>query len=75
MKTKPRIFVSVPDDRHLDNRRLQLKRAIISFVAGRGFEMDGFEPEQYGAGWQRTWMSGHSNELTGASGVAMAFWY
>jgi predicted nucleotide-binding protein len=50
MKTKPRIFVSVPDDRHLDDRRRALKRAIIRFIAGQQFDVIGFEPEQFGAG-------------------------
>jgi hypothetical protein len=50
MKTKPRIFVSVPDDRHLDNRRKALKRAIIRFVVKQGFDVVGFEQEQFGAG-------------------------
>src|SRR6185295_2622634 len=47
MKTKPRIFVSVPDDRHLDDRRKALKRAITKFV-GKNFDVDGFEREQFG---------------------------
>lgn len=50
MKTKPRIFVSVPDDRHLDGRRKRLKKAIIRFIAGQDYRMVGFEPEQFGAG-------------------------
>jgi predicted nucleotide-binding protein len=50
MKTKPRIFVSVPDNRHLDARRQALKRAIIRFVAKQGFDVVGFEQEQFGAG-------------------------
>jgi len=50
MKTKPRIFVSVPDDRHLDDRRKALKRAIIRFIAEQEFDVVGFEPEQFGAG-------------------------
>jgi len=50
MKTKPRIFVSVPDDRHLDERRKRLKKAIISFIADQDYNMVGFEPEQFGAG-------------------------
>jgi hypothetical protein len=49
MRTKPRIFVSVPDDRHLDDRRKALKRAVIRFIAGQGFDVVGFEPEQFGA--------------------------
>jgi hypothetical protein len=49
MKTKPRIFVSVPDDRHLDTRRRSLKKTIIKFIAKQGFDVTGFEPEQYGA--------------------------
>jgi predicted nucleotide-binding protein len=49
MKTKLRIFVSVPDDRNLDDRRKTLKRAIIRFVAKQGFEVVGFEQEQFGA--------------------------
>ena len=47
---KPRIFVSVPDDRHLDENRRRVKRAIISAIADRGFDVVGFEQEQYGAG-------------------------
>ena len=50
MKTLPRLFVSVPDDRYLDARRQGLKMAIIGAVAAHGFEMVGFEPEQFGAG-------------------------
>lgn len=50
MKTKPRIFVSVPDDRHLNARRRGLKQAIIGAVAKQGFAVDGFEREQFGAG-------------------------
>jgi hypothetical protein len=50
MKTKPRIFVSVPDDRHLDDRRKALKRAILSFIAEQDFTITGFEQEQFGAG-------------------------
>jgi hypothetical protein len=58
LKTKPRIFVSVPDDRHLDERRIGLKRAIISFIAGQDYKVVGFESEQFGAGRpanQDTW--------------------
>jgi len=47
MKTKPRIFISVPDDRHLDKRRKSLKRTIIRFMKTQGFEVIGFEPEQF----------------------------
>jgi hypothetical protein len=50
MISKPRVFVSVPDDRHLDDRRKGLKRAIIGFIAGQGFDLVGFEPERWGAG-------------------------
>ena len=50
MKTKPRLFVSVPDDRHLDDRRQILKRTIVQFIASHGFEPVGFEPEQFGTG-------------------------
>jgi hypothetical protein len=50
MKTKPRVFVSVPDDRHLDDRRKALKRAIIGFITLQGFDVVGFESEQFGAG-------------------------
>lgn len=50
MKTPPRLFVSVPDDRYLDGRRLGLKQAILGAVEARGFETVGFEPEQFGAG-------------------------
>jgi|SRR5215467_15427413 len=49
MKTKPRIFVSVPDDRHLDDRRKGLKKAILNFIKKAGYQVDGFEPEQFGA--------------------------
>src|SRR5207253_2158440 len=45
MKTKPRIFVSVPDDRHLDDRRKALKRAIIRFIAEQQFDVVGLAPE------------------------------
>ena len=55
MKTKPRIFVSVPDDRHLDERRQALKRAILSFVAEQDFSITGFEQEQFGAGLPPTY--------------------
>ena len=48
MKTKPRIFVSVPDDRHLDSRRKALKRAITGFIAKQDFDVVGFEQEQFG---------------------------
>ncbi len=50
MKIQPRIFVSVPDDRHLDARRKALKRTIIRFIARQGFEVLGFHPEQFGVG-------------------------
>lgn len=50
MKAKPRVFVSVPDDRHLDDRRKALKRAIVSFITRQGFDVVGFESEQFGAG-------------------------
>jgi predicted nucleotide-binding protein len=50
MKTTPRLFVSVPDDRHLDDRRRALKVAIIKSIADQGFEPVGFEPEQFGTG-------------------------
>jgi len=53
MKNKPRIFVSVPDDSHLDQRRQALKRAIIGFVAKQGLDVVGFEPEQWGAGLRK----------------------
>jgi hypothetical protein len=44
------VFVSVPDDRHLDVRRRALKRAIIRFVAKQKIEVVGFEPHQFGLG-------------------------
>jgi hypothetical protein len=47
---KPRVFVSVPDDRHLDVRRRALKRAIIRFIAKQQIEVVGFEPHQFGLG-------------------------
>jgi predicted nucleotide-binding protein len=47
---KPRIFVSVPDDRHLDTRRRRLKRAIVREIERLGFEVVGFEPEQFAPG-------------------------
>jgi hypothetical protein len=50
MPTKPRIFVSVPDDAHLNDRRRRVKRAIIGSLADRGFDVAGFETESYGAG-------------------------
>ncbi len=50
MKTAPRLFVSVPDDRYLDPRRLELKRAILGTISAQGFEIVGFEPEQFGTG-------------------------
>jgi hypothetical protein len=46
-KTRPRVFVSVPDDRHLDNRRKRLKRSIIAAIMSHGIEVTGFEPEQF----------------------------
>lgn len=48
MKTNPRIFVSVPDDKHLDARRRALKRAITRFIAKQNFKLVGFEQEQFG---------------------------
>jgi hypothetical protein len=65
-RTKPRIFVSVPDDRHLDLRRNGLKRAIISFVAKQGFELAGFETEQFGTGQTKNldiWTAEKANKL------------
>jgi hypothetical protein len=49
-KTRPRVFVSVPDDRHLDDRRKALKRAILKRIADNDIELVGFETEQFGAG-------------------------
>jgi hypothetical protein len=66
MKTKPRIFVSVPDDRHLDDRRKALKRAIISYIAQQNFAVEGFEQEQFGAGLplkRETWTVGGADSL------------
>jgi hypothetical protein len=50
LKTKPRAFISVPDNRHLDSRRKRLKESVIRFVASQDFEVVGFEPEQFGTG-------------------------
>jgi len=50
MKTVPKLFISVPDDRHLDARRQLLKQSIITAVAGHSFDVVGFEPEQFGTG-------------------------
>src|SRR5260370_38168770 len=50
MATKPRVFISVPDDRHLNGRRQELKRAVIRAITGEGFIPVGFEPEQFGTG-------------------------
>jgi len=50
MGTKRRVFISVPDDRHLDERRQQVKRAVISAVASQNLSPVGFEPEQFGTG-------------------------
>jgi hypothetical protein len=47
MSRKPRLFISVPDDRHLDDRRQRLKRSIIAFIAKQDFEPVGFESEQF----------------------------
>jgi hypothetical protein len=44
------VFVSVPDDRHLDVRRRALKRAIIRFIAKQQVEVVGFETHQFGLG-------------------------
>jgi CAP12/Pycsar effector protein, TIR domain len=66
MKTKPRIFVSVPDNRYLDDRRKALKRAIIRFIAEQEFDVVGFEPEQWGAGLPmnlETWTVEKANTL------------
>lgn len=66
MKTSPRIFVSVPDDLHLDDRRKALKRAIIGFVKKQGFNVVGFEPEQWGARLVKnlqTWEMAKANQL------------
>ncbi len=46
----PRIFISVPDDRHLDARRQRIKRAILRMIASQGLAVVGFEPEQFGTG-------------------------
>ena len=56
-KTKLRVFVSVPDDRHLDARRKALKRAIVRFIAKQDFDVVGFEPEQFGAGRRKNLQS------------------
>jgi hypothetical protein len=66
MKTKPRVFVSVPDDRHLDDRRKALKRAIISFITRQGFDVVGFESEQFGSGLSmnyESWTVERANRL------------
>jgi hypothetical protein len=66
MKTKPRIFVSVPDDRHLDEDRKALKRAIIGFIAKQGFRVEGFETEQFGLGLPKKlkfWTFDNANDL------------
>src|SRR4051812_29666704 len=47
MPRKPRLFISVPDDRHLDEGRRSLKQAIIGFIEKQGFETVGFESEQW----------------------------
>jgi hypothetical protein len=49
-KRKPRVFVSVPDNRHLVGKRKGLKESILRFIAKQGFEVAGFEPEQFGVG-------------------------
>ncbi|WP_157270261.1 TIR domain-containing protein [Azohydromonas aeria] len=48
MNKKAKLFISVPDDRHLDSRRQSLKRSIIAFIQDSGFEVIGFESEQWG---------------------------
>ena len=74
MKTKPRIFVSVPDDRHLDNRRKALKRAIIKFIAKQEFRnIVGFEPEQFGAGLHMNLEDWTVRRLTSLLGGAMVY--
>jgi hypothetical protein len=47
-RTRPRLFISVPDDRHLDDRRQKLKRSIVAFIEKQGFETVGFESAQWG---------------------------
>lgn len=46
----PRIFISVPDDRHLDDRRQRVKRSLLRVVASQGLDVVGFEAEQFGTG-------------------------
>ena len=46
----PRIFISVPDDRHLDDRRQRIKRSVLRVIASQGLSAVGFEPEQFGTG-------------------------
>lgn len=46
----PRIFISVPDDRHLDDRRQRIKRSVLRVIASQGLNAVGFEPEQFGTG-------------------------
>lgn len=48
MKTRPKIFISVPDDRHLDDARKVIKRKLAGFLLSKGLEPVGFEPEQFG---------------------------
>ncbi len=49
-----RIFISVPDDRHLDDRRQRIKRSILRAIAAQGLDVVGFEPEQFGTGAPRS---------------------
>ncbi|MGV3588884.1 MAG: nucleotide-binding protein [Adhaeribacter sp.] len=48
MKTKPKIFISVPDDRHLDEHRKLVKRGIANLLILKELQPVGFEQDQFG---------------------------
>jgi len=75
MTRKPRLFISVPDDRHLDDRRRRLKKAILGFIEKQGLEIVGFESEQWNvssAPTKRSWsVDGTCDLLKRCDGVVV----
>lgn len=64
LKNKPKIFISVPDDRHLDAERIALKKAILKGISDSGLDIIGFEQHQFGkSSHLDSWTVERANEL------------
>src|SRR5262249_12711653 len=76
MSSKPHVYVSVPDDIHLTDEQLSLKKAILKAIEDKGIELQILH--QTGLVANKAWNFEHANSLMsrchGAAVLAFAKW-